>query len=112
MSCGNTLYPVEATDFRGARVRLERRGYETHVQKRPDTAAWHDAIGRTLLEPEVVAELRGGAWAYYRQGVLPARYGNLYLLVVVRWNGVPGDIATAFATDRIKRFARLVRVNR
>lgn len=58
-----------------------------------------------------MAELRGGAWAYYRRGVLPGRYGSLYLLVVVRWNGALGDIATAFATDRIKQFARLVRVN-
>jgi len=44
--------------------------------------------------------------------VFPAAYGDLYLLVVVRWNGALGDIATAFATDRIKHFARLVRVKR
>lgn len=112
MSCGNAPYPVQATDFRGARIRWERRGYETHVRKRPETAGWHDAIALTLLEPEVVAELAGGAWAYYRRGMLPARYGDLYLFVVVRWNGALGDIATAFATDRIKQFARLVRVNK
>lgn len=86
--------------------------YETHVLKRPATKDWHDAIARALLEPELVAELPGGAWAYYRRGVLPARYGDLYLFVVVRWNGALGDIATAFATDRIKHFVRLVRVNK
>lgn len=112
MSCGDALNPVQAADFRGVRVHWERRGYETHVRKRPETAGWHDAIARTLAEPEVVAELRDGAWAYYRRGVLPTRYGNLYLLVVVRWHGVLGDIATAFATDRIKSFARLVRVTK
>lgn len=112
MSCGNALYPVQATDFQGASIRWDSHGYETHVRKRPETTAWHEAIGRTLLGPEVVAELRGGAWAYYRRGVLPARYGSLYLLVVVRWNGALGDIATAFATDGIKHFERLVRVNK
>ena len=59
-----------------------------------------------------MAELRGGSWAYYRRGVLPTAYGDLYLLVVVRWKGALGDIATAFATDRIKQFARLVRLNK
>lgn len=112
VSCGSTRYPVQATDFREVRIRWERRGYETHVRKRPETAGWHEAIARTLREPEVVAELRGGAWAYHRRGVLPARHGSLYLLVVVRWHGVLGDIATAFATDRIKHFARLVMVNK
>lgn len=111
MSCGDALYPVQATDFQGAWIRWERRGYETHVHKRLDTADWHPAIQRTLAEPELVAELTGGSWAYYRRGVLPARYGPLYLLVVVRWNGALGDIATAFATDRIKHFTRLVRVH-
>jgi len=40
--------------------------------------------------------------------VLPKKYGDLYLYVVVRWTGALGDIATAFPTDAVKKFERVV----
>jgi hypothetical protein len=108
VSCGDILYPVQATDYDGAWIRWERRSYETHVRKRPDTADWHDPIGRVLADPELVVELPDGGTGYYRRGVLPQKYGGVYLYVVVRWNGALGDIATAFPTDVVKKFSRVV----
>lgn len=106
------LYPVQAHDYQGAWIRWAREGYETHVAKRPDTANWHEAIGKTLAAPELVVELGDGAHGYYRRGVLPQKYGPLYLYVVVRWAGAIGDIATAFATDELKRFERVIRMSK
>jgi hypothetical protein len=104
--------PVQARDFRGASVTWRWHGYERHLKKRPEIADWHAAIGKTLSEPEVVAEFGDRAWGYYRRSVLPRKYGDLYLLVVVRWIGAQGEIATAFPTDRIKPFEHLVQVRK
>lgn len=112
MSCGDSLWPVQAHDWEGRWIRWAARGYELHLRKRPQLADWHEAIGRTLADPEVVAELPGGGWSYYRRGVLPKGYGGLYLLVVVRWLGALGDIATAFPVESIRAYDRLVRVRR
>lgn len=112
MPCGDLLYPFQATDFQGAWIRWERRSYDRHIEKRPEIADWHDRIRHCLAEPEVVAELLGGMWGHYRRGVLPSKYGSLYMFVVVRWTGALGDVATAFPTDKIKPFERLVRVKK
>lgn len=112
VSCGNGLYPFQATDYEGAWIRWERRGYESHVRKRPEIDEWHDAIQQTLADPSVVVELPDGGRGYYRQGVLPTRYGTCYLFVVVRWNGALGDVATAFPTDEIKPFVRILRMSK
>lgn len=100
MTCGDILYPVQTRDYQGAWIRWARESYETHVHKRPETAEWHEAIGKALAGPELVVELPDGAHGYYRRGVLPKKYGGLYLYVVVRWSGALGDIATAFRPTR------------
>ena len=42
VSCGDSLWPVQAYDYDGSWVRLERRSYERHVRKRPETEQWHE----------------------------------------------------------------------
>ena|SRR2546425_4213867 len=112
MSCGDILFPVQATDYEGVWIRWERRGYERHVRRRPETADWHDEIARTLADPDMVLELVGGGSGYYRRGVLPTKYWNCYLLVIVRWFGALGNIATVFPTDEVKPFKRIVRMKK
>lgn len=112
MSCGDILYPVQAYDYDGAWIRWDRSGYETHVRKRPETVDWHEAIRITLADPELVVDLPDGASGYYRRGVLPHKYEELFLYVVVRWTGALGNIATAFPTDELKKFTRVVRMRK
>ena len=110
MSCGDSLWPVQAYDYEGSWIRWERRSYERHVRKRPETVDWHDAIGKTVSEPELVVELEGGSWGYYRRGVLSGKQRNCYLYVIVYWTGALGNIATAFAVLAVEKHEKVLRM--
>src|SRR2546430_15839603 len=109
MSCGDVLWPLQARDYQDAWIRWDRAGYERHVAKRPETAGWHQAIGQTLADPDLVVELPGGGTGHYRQGVVTGKQRNCFLYVIVRWYGALGDIATAFPVTKTQPYERLVR---
>jgi hypothetical protein len=108
MSCGDILWPVQAHDYNGAWIRWERRSYERHIKKRPETAEWHGAIAATVRNPDLVVQLPGGEHGYYRRGVLTGRQSNCYLYVIVRWYGALGDIATTFAVKELQRYEKVI----
>jgi hypothetical protein len=111
VSCGDSLWPVQAYDYEGSWIRWERRAYERHVRKRPETADWHEAIGKTVSDPNLAVELDGGGTGYYRRNVLTGGQRNCFLFVVVYWTGALGNIATAFPVQEVEKYVKVLRMN-
>jgi hypothetical protein len=110
VSCGDSLWPVQAYDYNGSWVRWDRRSYERHIRKRPETENWHDAIAKTLGDPNLAVELPGGGTGYYRRDVLSGKQRTCSLYVIVYWTGALGNIATAFPVLVVEKYDKVLRM--
>jgi hypothetical protein len=112
VSCGNSLFPVEARDWQGKWLRWDARSYNSHIG-RPERAyviGLHPQIAVAVSDPDNVWELDGGGWDYLRDNLLTDEFTKCRLVVYVEWNGDVGEIRTVFAMRRRFRqdYKRLV----
>ena len=86
----------EVTDWRGRIVRLTRRTFENHKDKRPEFALYIDEAKETVEDPDFIADANDGAVALVSYGLGREKFANLYLQVVVFYRGEPesGSVAT------------------
>ncbi len=99
MTCG-----FEVTDCFGRTVRLSHANWQSHIQKRPGVAKYHDVLPEVLSAPDIVIEAPGtGDYHFYRRDFARLRLHSVWLHVVVIYDAdVDGWVASAWVTQRIR----------
>jgi len=94
----------------GQPIAARKRRWEEHIRARhPEIASHVDAVRTTLETPDVIVSDfdNPDGLNYYRFGILPPPFDQLYLKVVVNFyridSTVIGDVITAYPTGNIAR---------
>lgn len=97
-------------DPEGRLITARRQRWEEHIQARhPEIAAHDESVRVTLEAPDViVSDFDNPAGLnYYRLGILPPPFDELYLKVVVNFTEINatvfGDVITAYPAGKIAR---------
>jgi hypothetical protein len=103
---------LETTDRRGRPVRYSRMNYERHAKKHPEMRGVIEAIRQCLEDPDVEIEADNGHEYFYRKGLGPGLFHNLWLFVVVLFTegsqGSEGIVKTAYFTSKTIRGGRMI----
>jgi hypothetical protein len=65
-------------------------------------------MAEAASSPDLVVERASGAWTYYRRDPKGYKPGMFFLLGVYWETGQVGGISTAFITDEVKPYVRIV----
>jgi len=94
-------YIFEVQDWRGRTVRLTRRTFEVHKKRHPEFVPYVEEAKQTIQDPDFVAEADSGAVALFRFGLGHKPFENLFLEVIVYYNGEQGIEATHHFTTEV-----------
>jgi hypothetical protein len=88
-------------DWRGRIVRLTQHTFNSHKNRHPEFVPYIEAAKETIQDPDFVAETDSGATALFRFGLGEKPFKNLYLVVIIHYEGEIGKEATHYFTSRL-----------
>ena len=94
-------YVFEIKDWCGRIVRLTQHTFNIHKDRHPEFVPYIGAAQETIQDPDFTAETGSGAVALFRLGLGKKLYKNLYLVVIVHYDGEVGIEATHYFTSRL-----------